>query len=78
MSFNVGEHALKDTEGRRLMLNVGEQAYVDSSFRLYEDGKSVTGIVTVLDNTTIYVKSGKRKVVTRSSTKERLVGISDA
>lgn len=78
MFFSVIEHALKNTEGQCLLLNVGEQAYVDLSFGLYADGKSVTGIVIMLGNTTIYLKTGKQKVATRSSTKAELVGTSDA
>jgi hypothetical protein len=53
-------------------------AYVDSSFGVYEDGKSVTGIVIMLGKATIYVKSGKQKIVTRSSTEAELIGMSDS
>ena len=61
---------LKNTEGQCLILKIGDHAqinaYVDSSFGLYEDGKSVTGVVIMLGNATMYVKSGKQKIVTRS------------
>jgi hypothetical protein len=60
--------------GDHLQLN----AYVDSSFGIYNDGKSVTGVAIMLGKATIYVKSGKQKIVTRSSTESELVGISDA
>ena len=70
------------TKDRKLLLRVGQDvqlvAYVDSSFGVYEDGKSVTGVVIMLGKATIYVKSGKQKIVTRSSTESELVGISDA
>ena len=65
-----------------MVLRIGEKlevrAYVDASFGLYEDGKSVTGVAIMLGDATIYVKSGKQKIVTRSSTESELVGISDA
>jgi ABC-type transport system involved in Fe-S cluster assembly fused permease/ATPase subunit len=54
------------------------KAYVNASFRVYEDGKSITGAVIMLGNATIYVKSGKKKIVTRPSTESELVGISDS
>ena len=60
--------------GDHLQLN----AYVDSSFGIYNDGKSVTGVAIMLGKATIYIKSGKQKIVTRSSTESELVGISDA
>ena len=53
-------------------------AYVDASFGVHEDMKSVTGVVIMIGAATIYVKSGKQKIVTRSFTEAELVGISDA
>ena len=38
----------------------------------------MTGIVLMLRDATIYVKSSKQKIVTRSSAESELVGISDA
>ena len=38
----------------------------------------MTGVVIMIGNATIYVKSGKQKIVTRSSTEAELVGVSDA
>ena len=70
------------TKQQAMILRIGEKlevrAYVDASFGLYEDGKSVTGVVIMRGDATIYVKSGKQKIVTRSSTESELVGISDA
>ena len=70
------------TRDQAMVLRIGEKlqirAYVDASFGLYEDGKSVTGVAIMLGDATIYVKSGKQKIVTRSSTESELVGISDA
>jgi hypothetical protein len=67
---------------QKMILRIGDKcalrAYVDASFGLYEDGKSVTGVAIMLGDATIYVKSGKQKIVTRSSTESDLVGISDA
>jgi hypothetical protein len=53
------------------------RAYVDASFGTYGDMKSVTGIVILIGNATVYVKSGNQKIVTRSSTEAELVGVSD-
>ena len=67
---------------QKMILKVREtcevKAYVDASFGMYEDMKSVTGIVIMICEATIYVKSGKQKIVTRSSTQAELVGVSDA
>ena len=70
------------TQHQQLILKTGNKlrlrAYVDASFGVYTDGKSVTGIVLMLGDATIYVKSSKQKIVTRSLTESELVGISDA
>ena len=70
------------TRDQKMILKVGEtcevSAYVDASFGVYEDMNSVTGIVIMIGQATIYVKSGKQKIVTRSSTEAELVGVSDA
>jgi Reverse transcriptase (RNA-dependent DNA polymerase) len=67
---------------QKMILRIGDKcalrAYVDASFGLYEDGKSVTGVAIMLGEATMYVKSGEQKIVTRSSTESELVGISDA
>ena len=60
--------------GRFFHLN----AFVDASFGIYSDMKSVTGVVIKIGEATIYVKSGKQKILTRSSTEAELVGLSDA
>ena len=69
------------TQDQKLILKIGStcevRAFVDSSFGLYPDGKSVTGAVIMLGNAPIYYKSSKQKIVTRSSTESELVGISD-
>jgi hypothetical protein len=73
---------LLNTQDQKLTLRIGDilqvRAYVDASFGLYEDGKSVSGVVISLGGAIIYIKSGKQKIVTRSSTEAELVGISDA
>ena len=70
------------SRSNKMILRIGPQstirAFVDASFGLYEDGKSVTGVAIMLGDATIYIKSGKQKIVTRSSTESELVGISDA
>jgi Reverse transcriptase (RNA-dependent DNA polymerase) len=73
---------LLNSQHQKLILRIGDRlelkAYVDASFGLYEDGKSVTGVAISLGGASIYIKSGKQKIVTRSSTEAELVGISDA
>lgn len=54
------------------------RAYVDASFGTYDDMRSVTGVVIMIGNATVYVKSAKQKIVTRSSTESELVALSDA
>ena len=72
---------LLGTKTQTLILRIGDscevRAYVDSSFGLYPDGKSITGAVIMLGNAPIFFKSSKQKIVTRSSTESELVGISD-
>jgi hypothetical protein len=73
---------LLETQDHKLVLRIGTnveiRAHVDSSFGVYDDGKSVTGVVIMIGGAPIYVKSSKQKIVTRSSTEAELVGISDA
>ena len=70
------------TQEQKLVLRIGSnlqlRAFVDASFGLYEDGKSVTGVAIMIGDAPIYVRSGKQKIVTKSSTESELVGISDA
>ena len=70
------------TKDQKMTLKVGNdvelKAYVDASFGTYVDMKSVTGVVIVIGNASVYGKSGKQKIVTRSSTEAELVGLSDA
>lgn len=54
------------------------RAYVDASFGTYQDKKSVTGIIIMIGNASVFVKSSKQKIVTRSSTEAELVRLSDA
>jgi hypothetical protein len=67
---------------QKLLLRIGNDLklvpYIDASFGVYEDGKSVTGVVIMIGNASIYAKSGKQKIVTRSSAERELVAISDA
>ena len=73
---------LMATRGNVLLLRIGGaiqiNAYVDASFGTYGDMKSVTGVVIQIGEATVYVKSVKQKIVTRSSTEAELVGLSDA
>ena len=73
---------INSTRGNVLLLRIGRtiqiNAYVDASFGTYIDMKSVTGVVIQIGGATVYVKSAKQKIVTRSSTEAELVGLSDA
>ena len=70
------------TQHKTLTLRIGPdttvRAYVDASFGTYDDMRSVTGVVVMIGNATVYVKSAKQKIVTRSSTESELVALSDA
>jgi hypothetical protein len=52
-------------------------SYIDASFGVHPDGKGHTGIVVSLGGGAVYAKSGKQKLVARSSTEAELVGLSD-
>lgn len=73
---------LQGTKERNTILRIGDKfelrAYVDASYAVYQDAKSVTGVVLMLGDAVIYVKSAKQKIVTRSSTESELVAISDS
>lgn len=53
-------------------------AYVDASYGVHVDGKSQTGCIISLGKGPVYVKSGKQKIVSKSSTEAELVGLSDS
>jgi hypothetical protein len=73
---------LMKTKDRATVLRIGDKlelrAYVDASYAVYHDAKSVSGVVLMLGEAVIYVKSSKQKIVTRSSTEAELVAISDS
>ena len=73
---------LLTTRNKTLTLRIGSnttvRAYVDASFGTYDDMRSVTGVVIMIGDATVYVKSAKQKIVTRSSTEAELVALSDA
>ena len=52
--------------------------YVDASYGVHVDGKSHTGVVISLGRGAVFVRSGKQKIVTKSSTESELVGLSDS
>ena len=70
------------TKEKNTVLRIGNnfqlRAYVDASYAVYQDAKSVTGMVLMLGDAVIYVKSAKQKIVTRSSTESELTAISDS
>jgi hypothetical protein len=52
-------------------------AFIDSSFGVHPDGKGHTGTVIIVNKGAVYCKSGKQKLVAKSSTEAELVGLSD-
>jgi hypothetical protein len=52
--------------------------YVDASYGVHIDGKSHTGTAITLGKGAVYAKSGKQKVVSKSSTEAELIGLSDS
>ena len=52
--------------------------WTDASYGVHSDGKSHTGSLISLGKGAIYVKSGKQKIVSKSSTEAELIGLSDS
>ena len=52
-------------------------AYVDVAFGRHEDGKSQTGVVHKIGEATVLAKSLKQKMVSKDSTKAKLVDLTD-
>jgi hypothetical protein len=53
------------------------EGYIDASFGCHHDGKSHSGLVVKLGESTILTGSTKQKIVTKSSTEAELVALSD-
>ena len=74
---------LVGTQNRGIVLKVGEsiivKAYIDAAYGVHEEsGKSHTGCAIVIgEGGPVFAKSGKQKIVTKSSTEAELVGLSD-
>lgn len=71
------------TKERGITLRIGEfmsvRAYIDAAYGVHSaSGKSHTGCAIVLGGAgPVFAKSGKQKIVTKSSTEAELVGMSD-
>jgi hypothetical protein len=71
------------TRERGITLRIGGamtvKAYIDAAYGVHTtSGKSHTGCAIVLgDGGPLYAKSGKQRIVTKSSTEAELVGLSD-
>jgi hypothetical protein len=74
---------LRGTRERGVVLRIGGRfevrAFIDASYGVHSaSGKSHTGCAVVVgEGGPVYVKSGKQKIVTKSSTEAELVGVSD-
>jgi len=81
---------VKRTRGRGRVLCIGDQcdgddmnvslrvyAHIDAAFGSHRDGKSHTGVVVRVGNSTVLSRSVKQKIVTRDSTEAEIVGCSD-
>ena len=53
-------------------------AYIDASFTIHADMRSHTGVMITMGKVSLYSKSSKQKLNTKSSTESELVAISDA
>ncbi|KAA8498721.1 Copia protein [Porphyridium purpureum] len=73
---------LNGTRGLHLTLGASDElaviGAVDASFAVHADCKSVSGTAVTLGRGTIFAKSAKQRLVTRSSTEAELVGASEA
>ena len=58
--------------------NICVLAYIDASYGVHADGKSHTGLVISLGRGTVFVRSAKQKIVSKSSTEAELIGLSDS
>ena len=60
-------------------LGVIARSYIDAAYGVHDDGKSVTGCVTIIgEQGPIHTKSVKQKIVTKSSTEAEMVATSDS
>ena len=66
--------ALRFTE----RINHNLEIYADASFKVHNDTSGHTGIIIKLFGNIIFFKSGKQKIVTKSSTEAELVALDDA
>ena len=72
---------LKGTKDKVLTLKAGPDsvlrvhAFIDASYAPHDDDRSHTGIVISLGCGTVYAKSSKQKLVTKSSTEAELVAL---
>jgi hypothetical protein len=53
-------------------------SFIDSSFGVHPDGKGHTGTIITVGTGAVYCKSGKQKLVAKSSTEAELIGLSDS
>jgi hypothetical protein len=75
---------IRKTKDTGIILRPGKRgikvnSYIDAAYGVHEDGKSVTGCVTMIgDSGPVHAKSVKQKIVTKSSTEAEMVGTSDS
>ena len=71
-----------ETKERGGCLRIGDavdvRVYVDAAYGVHTDGRSQSGMyMTIGEAGPVYAKSGKQRIVTKSSTEAELVGLSD-
>jgi hypothetical protein len=75
---------IRRTKNTGIILKPGKEgikikSHIDAAYGVHEDGKSVTGCVTMIgESGPIHAKSVKQKIVTKSSTESELVATSDS
>jgi Reverse transcriptase (RNA-dependent DNA polymerase) len=72
---------VKGTRDKPLILKAGNldrvTGYIDAAFSVHPDMKGHAGVVVLLGNAPIYVKTSGSKINTKSSTEEELCGMHD-
>ena len=73
---------INDTKSLGIVLEADELisviAFIDASFAVHPDAKSHTGTFISVGKGPVFAKSGKQKLMSKSSTESELIGLSDS